>query len=328
MSKITLSIVLSNYNHGHFLKDTLLALLQQSWAPDEIVLFDDASTDSSREVIAEIAARYPCVHPMLNEKNVGPVVNANLGLKMATGDYVYCAAADDRVLPGFFETSMKRAEARDSVGIICSDPVWFYDGEQRMWVTPMPFGRQPAYFSPADIVQMQRVTPFNVAGHTSILNRRAALKAGGMLPELKWHCDWFMNFVVAFRHGIEYVPEPLSALRVAAASYSASQKRTGPEQQKIIKALADLLAEPDYADVRQAFVDSTVLADLGVALLEAAREDAGVAELVTQETRRRVVKTAVRKAFGNILPNSIKAVIKNVLGQTPKDLAPIAGVRV
>ena len=51
MKRPTLSIVVPNYNHGHYLPECLDSILSQSWPPDELIVIDEASTDNSVAVI-------------------------------------------------------------------------------------------------------------------------------------------------------------------------------------------------------------------------------------------------------------------------------------
>src|SRR5262245_42051285 len=98
----SISVILPNFNHGKFVGAALRALLSQSRAPAEIIFIDDASTDDSLSVIREIAATNPCIRVIENATNLGVVRSQQRGLEIATGDFIYLAAADDWVMPGFF----------------------------------------------------------------------------------------------------------------------------------------------------------------------------------------------------------------------------------
>jgi glycosyltransferase involved in cell wall biosynthesis len=59
----------------------------------EIILVDDGSTDSGRSMMEGLGR-------VLSTSNQGPGAARNLGLKHATGDYVWFVDADDRIDPG------------------------------------------------------------------------------------------------------------------------------------------------------------------------------------------------------------------------------------
>jgi glycosyltransferase involved in cell wall biosynthesis len=258
-SKPTLSVVLTNYNHGHYLPKALYAILSQSRKPEEVIIIDDASTDDSRAIIAACAEDHACVRAMYNEKNSGVVANANRGLDMAIGTYVFFASADDFILPGFAEKLMAAAEQYPGVGLVTSEQAFLYENEEVITVSPLPLGNSERCLTGDAVLRALRALPFSIGGHVSIVKREAAIDAGGLLPELRWHCDWFMNQVVAFRHGIAFVPEALSVMRVAATSYSGGNIRSWQSQRPVLVALADHLRSSRYADVREAFAQSGIL---------------------------------------------------------------------
>ena len=51
---IKVSIVLSAYNSEKFLKQALESVLNQSYKEYEFILFDDASTDSTKKIIQNL----------------------------------------------------------------------------------------------------------------------------------------------------------------------------------------------------------------------------------------------------------------------------------
>src|SRR5437868_7050033 len=127
MGRPTLSVIMPNYNHGHFLPEALDAILSQSWPADEVLIVDDASTDDSVEVIEGFARKHASVRLLRNERNMGAVYSGRRVFDAATGDYLYPSAADDRVQPGFFAKSMELLAQHPQAGLCCSDPAYFGD---------------------------------------------------------------------------------------------------------------------------------------------------------------------------------------------------------
>src|SRR5215475_13259344 len=102
----TLSIVIPNYNHGEYLSAAVNAILKQSAQPAEVVIVDDGSTDNSVQILQRLAAENPVIRLHQNQRNQGAVFTINRGIDLATSEYVFCAAADDVVMPGFLEKSL------------------------------------------------------------------------------------------------------------------------------------------------------------------------------------------------------------------------------
>lgn len=96
----TISVVLTVYNKARFLPATLASLYGQEGAGRdfalEFVLADDASTDDSVAVSEAFFQDLPVPLRLIrNERNQGPSVRLNQGIRAASGDYVFVFDADD-----------------------------------------------------------------------------------------------------------------------------------------------------------------------------------------------------------------------------------------
>jgi glycosyltransferase involved in cell wall biosynthesis len=91
-----ISIIVTNRNYEDFLAQSLLSALQQRGPEVEVIVVDDGSTDSSREVIAAFADR---VQPCFQEHQ-GQTGALNAGFAASTGDVILFLDADDELAPG------------------------------------------------------------------------------------------------------------------------------------------------------------------------------------------------------------------------------------
>jgi hypothetical protein len=102
--KPKVSIILTCYNYGHFLPQSLDCALGQTWDNLEVVLVDDGSTDNTPEIAADYAARYPDRLVYLRQENSGqPAIARNNGVAMSTGELILCLDADDLIEPPMVE---------------------------------------------------------------------------------------------------------------------------------------------------------------------------------------------------------------------------------
>src|SRR5690606_11410501 len=92
-----LSIWCITYNHEKFIKQTLDGFLKQEIdASVEIVISDDASTDGTREILKQYAARFPeKIRLILHEKNIGMMRNFTSTLHECKGKYIALCEGDD-----------------------------------------------------------------------------------------------------------------------------------------------------------------------------------------------------------------------------------------
>ena len=90
-----ISIVVPVYNSARDLRDCLSALVASCRAAAEIIVVDDASTDDSASVAAEMGARV-----FRQPKNFGPSAARNVGSRHARGEILFFVDADLVVMPG------------------------------------------------------------------------------------------------------------------------------------------------------------------------------------------------------------------------------------
>ena len=89
------SIGLPVYNGERHLRRALDCLLAQDYGHFELLISDNASTDGTRKICEEYAARDPRITLNVNETNIGIIANFQLVLDRARGKYFMWAAHDD-----------------------------------------------------------------------------------------------------------------------------------------------------------------------------------------------------------------------------------------
>ena len=91
-----LSVIVANYNSAQFLRECLDSILTQTYTNLEIVISDDASTDSSRDIIKEYEEKYPeSVRAIFSSRNRGVAAARHEAILHAEGDYITTLDSDD-----------------------------------------------------------------------------------------------------------------------------------------------------------------------------------------------------------------------------------------
>ena len=117
------SIVVNNYNYGHFLDQAIQSALQQTYPRTEVIVVDDGSTDHSRRVIACFGNR---IKPVLKQ-NEGQSSTFNAGFERSKGEIVVFLDADDLLLP---EAMAKAAELFQEENVVKVHwQLWDIDGQ-------------------------------------------------------------------------------------------------------------------------------------------------------------------------------------------------------
>lgn len=252
MEPPSLSVIVPNYNHAPLLPRCLGALLAQTVQPLEILVIDDASTDNSWAVIQEFARCHPVVRPHRNEKNQGVIFGVNRGIELARGEYLYFAPADDETRPTLFEKSLQLLRQHPEAGLCCTVSDFREVASGFNWHVGVGMSDRACYLSPQQLVELERRNRLHIAPNTSVIRRDALVRAGGFIPELKWHSDWFGFYVAAFREGLCFVPEPLAIFYVHPTSYYQAGSRQSMAQREVLQRLLERLTSPPYLDVTEA----------------------------------------------------------------------------
>ena len=97
---LKVSIVINNYNYERFLPQAIDSALGQTYPHVEVIVVDDGSTDSSRQIIAEYCDRITAVLQANGKQGAA----FNNGFVHSTGDIVIFLDADDYLEPQAAET--------------------------------------------------------------------------------------------------------------------------------------------------------------------------------------------------------------------------------
>ncbi|HTW06425.1 MAG TPA: glycosyltransferase family A protein [Acidimicrobiales bacterium] len=219
---ILLSVVLPNYNHARYLPGALDALLAQSRQADEVIVVDDGSTDDSSSVLERYAGQYPAIEVITLGRNEGVVAALNAGLARARGQYVYMAAADDLVMPGFFELGLALLEQHPQLGLFTGTTVLRdRDSGREKGKRPAVWPRySPGVVTGERTARLLRSSDNWVLTGASLLSRAAIAEAGGLVPDLGSFADGFLVRKIALTHGFYFHPRPVAIWNVHRDSVS------------------------------------------------------------------------------------------------------------
>lgn len=109
----TVACIMPCFNYGHYLEEAIQSIYKQSRLPDEIIIVDDCSTDST----AEIASKHPLIKYIKHDKNKGLAAARNTGIKASTSEYCFSFDADDILRPKAVEEHLKLA--REDTIVTC-----------------------------------------------------------------------------------------------------------------------------------------------------------------------------------------------------------------
>lgn len=111
-----LSVVIVNYNVKYYLEQTLSSVFRAARNVDlDVWVVDNASTDGSQEYIRN---RFPAVHYLYNEENVGFSRANNQAIRLSTGEYVLLLNPDTIVGEDVLETGVRFLDEHPQAGAL------------------------------------------------------------------------------------------------------------------------------------------------------------------------------------------------------------------
>jgi len=92
------------YNRAGFLTTSVTSVLQQTFTDFELLCVDDGSTDSSVNVIKDLAKTDNRIRLIELKQNEGRCVARNTGIELARADWICFLDSDDIFYPNHLET--------------------------------------------------------------------------------------------------------------------------------------------------------------------------------------------------------------------------------
>ena len=122
MERLDLSIIVPCYNVESYLHRCIDSILYQTIANAkyEIILVDDASTDSTWDIIKEYEKQYPDMITAIHCEENGRQGRArNIGLEYSRGEYVGFVDSDDWIEADMYESMLQEAKMYSSDVVHC-----------------------------------------------------------------------------------------------------------------------------------------------------------------------------------------------------------------
>ena len=120
------SVILANYNEEKYIAEAIESVINQTYTNWELIIVDDASTDRSQEIINRY--RDTRIKTEFCKKNQHVAYASNLGIDMATGEYIAKIDSDDIWEPEKLEKQISFMEEHTEYGV-CFSKVNIIDEE-------------------------------------------------------------------------------------------------------------------------------------------------------------------------------------------------------
>ncbi|WP_297449545.1 glycosyltransferase [uncultured Alistipes sp.] len=130
------SVLMPTYNHERYIAEAIESvLMQRTNYPYELVIGEDCSTDSTREICCQYQRKYPeIIHLLEYETNVGLMKNYQRIISRCKGRYFAILESDDRWLdPYKLDRQIRFLETHGDYGLVYSNADFLFasDGKYK-----------------------------------------------------------------------------------------------------------------------------------------------------------------------------------------------------
>ena len=200
-----ITVLMSVYNDAAYLQEAIESILNQTFTDFEFIIFDDASTDGSSDILQQYALQDSRIKLITNQTNRGLGFNLAQGIKIARSPWIARMDADDIALPNRLELQLNYVQAHPDVAIVGGCAIDIDSNGQFVSDRKVPLTHQ-------QIRKLIWTNPF-IHG-TVLLNKAAITKVGSYSSKLAKRQDYDLWFRCA-KADLKFanLPQPLIKYR-------------------------------------------------------------------------------------------------------------------
>lgn len=222
------SVIVPNYNHAPFLRQRIESVLNQTFQDFELILLDDCSTDTSRDVMESYRGNPHVSHIVFNEVNGGsPFKQWDKGIALAQGEWIWIAESDDDADPLFLERMMGEVAKVPSCSLAYAATWWVNQEGEKLWETS-DSDRVNA-FDGIVFVNKKLAVCNSIANVSECVFRRDKYRPseGHRYEWMRLCGDWFFYVLLAEQGKVVEVEQPLSYYRQHGSNVSEEAEHQG-----------------------------------------------------------------------------------------------------
>ena len=230
----TLSVALCTYDGERFLEEQLASIAMQTRLPDEVVVCDDGSCDTTLAMVRSFAAdaSFPVRVEERTGAPLGPARNFERALQSASGDVIVLCDQDD-VWPAHRLAHVEQVLMQHpNAAAMFTDADLIDEAShplgETLWAALGIAGRTQRRFTNGSAAERVRVlSEGNVVTGATLSVRAPALRHALPVPD-GWLHDYWLAVVLASVADVVMWPEALSSYRVHEAQHTGLGTRRPP----------------------------------------------------------------------------------------------------
>jgi len=237
-----ISVALCTFNGEDYLEEQLDSILKQTMLPDEIIIFDDNSSDGTWKIINDYANQYPGLIVLnQNDSNVGVSKNFERCIDVCSGDAIAVSDQDD-----IWEAQKLEKQAEM---LTLDEPNLIHHNTEIVdeELNPKKGGWQSMGYKNTYILNMDNIfkhliNGFSIPGHTMLFNHKLK-KQILPIPDCFVY-DTYISIIASIVGEVKPIPERLVKWRNHEGT--ASKRPVSKPKQRAIQTIQSILYNQGY----------------------------------------------------------------------------------
>lgn len=239
------SIVIPAFNKGDLTVKTVKSALNQTYPNIEVIVVDDGSTDNTRKCMSSFGDKIRYVY----KQGGGACSARNLGIRLATGDYIGLLDCDDMYLPQKIEKSVDYLERNPDSGFVHTR-AYFIDENDAILRTYFLYRSRHIGWIAKGLIQGNFV-----CNSTPVVRKSCFEKVGFFDETIFIPADWDMWMRLAEQYRVGYIHTPLTLYRVS-GNYTLNHLEQSKREELIVVEKAIQRNSKVYSHLKDRFVSN------------------------------------------------------------------------
>lgn len=202
------SVVIPAYNKAKDTVGVVESVLNQTYKNIEIIVVDDGSSDNTRQLLCDYSDRIRYIY----KDNGGACSARNVGIRLASGEYIGLLDCDDLYLPEKIELSVKFLEEHRDFGFVHSAAYFIDENDNILRKFSHRLSRRRRGSMAKDLLFRDFI-----CNSTVVVRKSCFAKVGLFDEEIFTPGDWDMWLRLAENYKAGYIDRPLVSYRVSSS---------------------------------------------------------------------------------------------------------------
>ena len=239
-----ISVVIPTFNRAHTLKRCIDSVLAQSFAPIEILIVDDGSTDETSELLRY----YENKIITYKTENRGVSAARNFAVAKSTGDWIALLDSDDEWLPNRLKDQADYLKQFPNLNLVHGEEIWIRNGKR---VNQKKIHKKTGGYIYQNCLPLCCISP-----SASLIKKETLLKLGGFDESYPVCEDYDLWLKFTSKYEVGFIDEPI-IVKYGGHEDQLSRKYFAMDLWRV-RAMSRMLEEKLQKDDRKATIEHII----------------------------------------------------------------------